>query len=886
MKRKILSAFILILIFLEFPVMAGTRFYRASYRDDPSTTIVIGWSDQGTSTNAKVYYGTQDLGQNYAQYPLQSSVSRTQSHRGQTNRFARLTGLQPGTTYYFVIRDDQSVSPRMSFRTLSDNPNVPLMFISGGDTRTGVALFEFEASECTPRRQRGNQLVAKIRPDFIAFSGDYVFSGTSDSQWADWFTDWQLTIGPEGRLIPIVPVFGNHEDSQDIYNFFDIPNSNAYFALTMGGNLLRLYSLNSDMGCDPVQVNWFTNDLQMHTGTSADPYWKAIQYHIPLVPHGEYSPMTSLVSCWATLFTPYKIKLAMEGHTHVQKVTWPIVTSSGTGSDNGFIRDDINGTVFIGEGCWGAPLRNLYTYHSSSAAFNWTRNQGKFTGFSIVTVTKQKIEIRTAFFHDASDVASVSQVQPNDPPGTLPTGLTLWNPSNGSVVEIFSNLSFSNNADLASLTVSQGTLSPSFLPSVTSYIVDLPGTTTVVPTVSATAAHPGAYVSISQAVSLTGTLSERTAAVLVTAEDGVTVKSYTVVFNLLPISDADLSSLTTSIGTLNPPFQPSVFNYSVVLPFGTVDTPYVTAVKSDSLATMTITQPTAPDGVAFVEVISADMLLTQTYTVNYSIASSTDNYIVSFNVPGQIGNSVIDSQNNTVLFTMPFNFNVSALTPQIIYSGVSISPPIGQAQNFNQPVQYTVMSADNTPRVYDVSVQFAAASDDAFLIHLEVEQQQISPVFLSEHTLYFSDIPAQDIVIIAVPRDPAATVKIFKPEDLQGNSAQRTASVLVIAPDYTTTKIYSIVFGSVTGDSHASWIDGIKVYPNPASEKITLSDICKTENIQIYIYSGLGHVIYTGETKGDQIYSIECSSWPAGTYYIVMKDNECLTKRTRVVITR
>lgn len=881
MNRLFLMGFIILHTCI---IYAGTRFYRASFRDDPATTIVIGWCDQGTSTNQRLYYGTQDHGQNYQLYPFQATVSRTVTHRGLTNRFVRLTNLQPGTTYYFVIKDDQSISPRMSFRTLSDNPNVPILFISGGDTRTGVPLFEFETSECIPRRRRGFELVAKIRPDFVAFNGDFVLTASSTTQWEDWFADWQLSIGPEGRLIPIVPVFGNHEDSQDIYNFFDVPNQNAYYALNFGGNLLRLYTLNTDMGCNTTQLNWFQTDLQLHSNNPTEPYWKAVQYHIPLVPHGEYSPMTSLISCWAPLFTQYKIKLSMEGHTHVVKVTWPIVPSNATGSDNGFIRDDINGTVYIGEGCWGAPLRNLYTYYSPNAAFNWTRNQGKFASFFVVLVRKQKIEIRTVRFNDAADVANVGQVQPNDPPGTLPAGLTFWNPSNGSVVEILSDKTFSDNANLASLSVSNGTLNPSFHPNTTTYIVELPETTTVIPTVSATAEHPGAYVTIHQATSLTGTQLERTAVVFVTAEDGVTTKTYTVTFNLVPIANADLASLNTSHGTLVPPFHPAILNYTVTLPYGTTDIPYVTATPADPNATVQITQPTAPDGIAIIVVTSANQQLTKTYTVDYSIASSTDNFITYFYVPNQIGNSIIDQVNNKITFTMPYGYNVSALVPQIIHTGVSIQPPPGQPQNFSQPVFYTVFSADNTPRTYEVTCEFAQASDDAYLIHLEVVGYTITPNFDPENTLYFIDMIPSEIKIIAIPRDPAATVKIFPPENLSGNAAQRTAQILVIAPNMTTMRLYSIVFGSFTGEHHASWINGIRVYPNPTTDFLHISELCENEQVQIYVYSGLGHLIYSATLEGTNNHTINTSQWISGTYYVIVKDKNCVVKRSRVII--
>lgn len=420
---------------------SNTRFYRASYRDDPSTTIVIGWCDNGTSTNAKVYYDVVDYGTTYTSYAFNHAVDRTQSAYSLNHRFVRLVGLTPNTIYYFVVHDDTGTSARMYFKTLTDNPDVGITFIAGGDSRTGTILDGTDYVNCRSDRQANDSLVAKIRPDFVTFNGDFVYSGTT-SYWSDWFTDWQFTLGTDGHLVPIIPVMGNHEASADVYNMFDVPISNDYFSLGMGGNLLRVYSLNTELsGCDATQQTWLTNDLQLYTGTTNEPYWKFVQYHIPFVPHAYYSANTTISNCWAPLFQQYNVKLACEAHAHIIKVTWPIVQSSATGSDHGFIRDDNNGTVYLGEGAWGAPLRTLYTYYNANQAYNWTRNQIKVAGFQLVCVTKQKIEIRTV---EAIGAHNVGQVQMSDPPCTLPANLQLWNPSNGSVVILNYNGSLSS----------------------------------------------------------------------------------------------------------------------------------------------------------------------------------------------------------------------------------------------------------------------------------------------------------------------------------------------------------------------------------------------------------------------------------------------------------
>ncbi len=525
--------FIFIILLVCQNIFAGTQYYRLSFRDDPSTTIVVGWSDLGTSTNAQVYYGATDFGTNYLSYPNVHGIDRTVNHKGLDNRFARLTGLTPNTVYYFVIRDDAGTSARMIFKTLPDNANTPVTFISGGDSRTGI-IGEYEYSQCRTRRQDANILVSKLRPSFVAFSGDYVFSipeiwiASTNAAWEDWFTDWQLTITPDGQIIPLIPAFGNHELSDDVYYMFDVPDNNTYYSLSIGGKLLRLYTLNTELNCNTTQQSWLSNDLQLHTNNTSEPYWKYVQYHYPFVPHAYYTPNTTMINCWASLFQSYKVKLVSESHAHIIKYTWPIVTSSATGSDNGFIRDDVNGIVYIGEGSWGAPLRDLYTDYSADAAYNWTRNQEKIPGFQIVCVSKQKIEVRTARL---DNVSGVGQVAINDPPCTLPVNIVLWNPSNGGVITINNN-SLSSDASLMTLTTSEGTLNPAFDSTILSYSVILPNGTTVVPTVSATISDPDATIQITQATSLTGTIIERTAIVLVTAEDGITTKVYSVLFSV------------------------------------------------------------------------------------------------------------------------------------------------------------------------------------------------------------------------------------------------------------------------------------------------------------------------------------------------------------------
>ncbi|NJM80205.1 MAG: metallophosphoesterase family protein [Flavobacterium sp.] len=386
--------------------------YRIILLDNPSTTITVAWN-QISGTSPTVYYGPTDFGTDWNAYPNNKTVSRSISYRGMNNNFARISGLTANTAYYFVIKDSQGTSQRFWFKT-APNDLSRLSFIAGGDSRNNR----------TPR-QRANKLVAKLKPHAVFFGGDMTDSD-NDSQWREWFDDWQLTIASDGRMFPIIPVRGNHEGASTIYNLFDTPNSDSYYAITFGANLVRMYSLNSEISVTGNQNTWLNNDLQANANT----IWKGAQYHKPMRPHNAAkSEGTSVYNAWAQTFYTNEVRMVVDCDSHTVKSTWPVKPSTEPGSDEGFIRENTNGTVYLGEGCWGAPLR------ANDDNKTWTRNSGSFNQFKLIFIDQNKIEARTIKIDNADSVGSVS----NTNPFTLPTNLDVWNPSNGSVVEIFKN---------------------------------------------------------------------------------------------------------------------------------------------------------------------------------------------------------------------------------------------------------------------------------------------------------------------------------------------------------------------------------------------------------------------------------------------------------------
>jgi len=396
-----LLAFFLSTLTLE----AGTRRYRLTWRNSPATSATIGFEHFGGSA-VRLVYDTEDHGKTVSAYRLVANPARKVNHAGMRNVFVRLTRLQPATFYYFLIVDADGASRRMKFETPPANPNIPLSIVAGGDSRNNRQA-----------ATAANLLVSKLRPHFVLFGGDMT-NRDADTEWQQWFDDWQLTTSSDGRLTPIVPARGNHERANaSIYNLFDTPHPEVYYSLEFGGGLLRIYTLNSLYPPGGEQLKWLIADL-----TSSRAKWKIAQYHHSMRPHTSSKPeRDELIALWATQFTRFGMDLVVESDVHTVKQTYPIRPSNGPGSSQGFIRDDQRGTVYVGEGCWGAPLRD------NNDDKPWTRASGRFNQFKWIWVDPGGMQIRTVDIDRSRGVRA--EVAYNNRFRT-PAGIYYWDADN------------------------------------------------------------------------------------------------------------------------------------------------------------------------------------------------------------------------------------------------------------------------------------------------------------------------------------------------------------------------------------------------------------------------------------------------------------------------
>ena len=417
------KAYLIILIFFlgnQINLQAKSKRFRCLWRTDPATSMVIAW-DQESGIDPIVYYDQADFGTSASAYRYSRRPDRVMIAKGMNNQFVRLEGLAPNTVYYFVIKDSEGTSKRYSFKTAPNTPDQRLSIIAGGDSRNNREA-----------RLKANRLVSKLRPHAVIFAGDMT-DNDNDPEWREWFDDWQATIGSDGRVFPLIVARGNHEQNNKLMvDLFDVPNPKVYYSLTLGGNLFRVFTLNSNMAPGGEQRSWLENQLK----NSQQITWRFAQYHHSIRPHtSRKDEQNEMVVNWSTLFYHYRVQLVLESDAHVVKCTYPIRPFGGPGNDEGFLRDDQNGTVYIGEGCWGSPLRDIDDGKS------WTRQIGKFNQFKWIFIDQQKIEIRTVQTDISDQVAEISHQNIF----SIPVGLSLWNPKNEDVITLYNHRPASPN---------------------------------------------------------------------------------------------------------------------------------------------------------------------------------------------------------------------------------------------------------------------------------------------------------------------------------------------------------------------------------------------------------------------------------------------------------
>ncbi|NQZ07424.1 MAG: pre-peptidase C-terminal domain-containing protein [Algicola sp.] len=418
---------------LAAPLASAGEQVRVAWDKNPHSEAVIGFNNESGSY---IRLGSTTNENNWQSH--NTTVQRRFDGSSRlTSNFVRLSGLNPDSEYYFKICRNSCSSTLYYFKTAPNSPR-NMTVVSGGDSRSSHS-----------GRRQGNRLVAKIRPDYITFGGDYTNSNNA-SDMSTWLDHWQESFSVDQidgktfrRVYPIIPTLGNHEAGNPdtlCETFGTDPNGDGvcssgdnYFAMNIGGSQSRVYTLNTENKNNATlwsrQKSWLINDLASQGGQVN---WRLGQYHRSMVPTGGGKTSYSTIRQWAPIFEDGKMNLITESDTHIVKYTWPVVPSGSS-----YTKVDA-GTVYIGEGSWGVGTRSTDTPQS------WLADNASFKQFKIIQFNGNNIDIRTAIFSGETSTSTLTRAQRQANPLALPAGLQLWNPS-GSIGEIYTLSKAPNN---------------------------------------------------------------------------------------------------------------------------------------------------------------------------------------------------------------------------------------------------------------------------------------------------------------------------------------------------------------------------------------------------------------------------------------------------------
>ena len=384
---------------------------RLTWWSNPSTTMAIGWALKGPDIPSELCYAPRALWLKNKHFTHCISA-QVPIDKDRPVYWVQLNGLSPKTAYQFMIKSENGDSRALWFETAPDKPS-DLLFIAGGDSRNHRNI-----------RRAANRMVAMIAPTAVLFGGDFT-ARDSKKQWKTWFKDWRLSISEDGRMTPLIPARGNHDSELKLSLAWGNAFPQFYYALSFGGDLLRIYTLNSERPAGGEQRAWLERDLEHHRNIRI----KFAQYHKPMRPHVQRkSEGDDEYTSWAPLFSKFGLDVAIECDSHVMKVTWPLLYDPQ--EEAGFKQSAKVGTTFIGEGGWGAPLRTPNDLKS------WTRFSGRLNHFFFIHVyadgayTLKPIEIQLkdlSLLKSALNDSSQVRRMPNNI-GGLPQNKTIKTP--------------------------------------------------------------------------------------------------------------------------------------------------------------------------------------------------------------------------------------------------------------------------------------------------------------------------------------------------------------------------------------------------------------------------------------------------------------------------
>ena len=367
-----------------------------------------------------------------------------------------------------------------------------------------------------------------------------------------------------------------------------------------------------------------------------------------------------------------------------------------------------------------------------------------------------------------------------------------------------------NNADLTNLTISAGTLDPSFDTDIPSYNVSVDNSKSQV-TIIGYPEDPNATVTISGDTGgglVNLSTGDNNITVTVTAEDGTTTKNYTIKVNRELSSDATLKELIPSSGTLDPVFAAGTPSYDLSVS-NEIETVTFTATPTSDAASVTITGNTnlsVGDNTATITVTAEDGTV-NAYTVNITRAQSSNNFLSGLSVKDKSNNEYITSFGRS---TLEYNITVENDVDKVDITG-TLEDSSSTVTGFGEKelsiglnsFTITVTSEDNIDKEYVIKIN-RKSNSNVYLSSLEVVGYSISPSFVKTTTGYTLSVPSNVNTVIVNATAEASTSTVTGTGEVTLVTGTNTLNVDVTAEDGSSSTYIITVTKAASTDSSLS----------------------------------------------------------------------------------
>lgn len=350
----------------------------------------------------------------------------------------------------------------------------------------------------------------------------------------------------------------------------------------------------------------------------------------------------------------------------------------------------------------------------------------------------------------------------------------------------------SKDADLSDIVISEGALEPVFDKDEQDYKVKVPNDVNNY-VVTPVPSNPNATVEmiidgkvVDPANPIDLKVGDNPITINVKAEDGTTIKTYTVIVTRDKSNNSGLTDLAPSAGTLSPVFETGTIKYTDVVG-NDVTSITLTPVTTDPTATITVNGEQVHSGTASADlplkvgeneiktVVTAEDGTTTTYTVVVTRKPSNNSGLTDLAISEGTLSPAFAEGTTAYTDTVPNDVAGITVTPittdptaTITVNGKPV--PSGTAsENLplkvgENPITTVITAQDGTITTYTVVVTREAAplSDNSGLTDLAISEGTLSPVFAEGTTAYTDTVPndVAGITVTPITADPTATITV------------------------------------------------------------------------------------------------------------------------------